>query len=122
VSLYPKEEYALTISFDTDPDKAEKLKGMIYAEIDKLIVEGVKTDDLEEAKKNIIKVREENLRQNNYWKGALTHYYKYNETLVVPAAVEDIVISITPEKVQAFAKTYLSKTTKIEVVMSPAEM
>lgn len=122
VSLYPKEEYALTISFDTDPEKADKLKGMIYAEIDKLIVEGVKTDDLEEAKKNIIKVREENLRQNNFWLGALTHYYKYNETLVIPAAVEDIVIGITPEKVQNFAKSYLSKTGKIEVVMSPDEM
>jgi zinc protease len=122
VSLYPKEEYALTISFDTDPDKAEKLKGMIYAEIDKLIVEGVKTDDLEEAKKNILKVREENLRQNNYWKSVLTHYYKYNEILVVPAAVEDVVMTITPEKVQSFAKTYLNKTSKIEIVMSPAEM
>jgi len=122
VSKYPKEEYALTISFDTNPEKAEMLKNIVYAEIEKLIKEGVKLDDLEEAKNNIIKVREENLRKNNYWSGAIMHYYKYNETIVVPAAVEDIVIGISPVKVKEFAKKYLSNTGKIEVVMSPSGM
>lgn len=122
VSHYPQEEYALTISFDTDPEKADKLKGMVYAEVEKLYTEDLKLDELEETKSNMLKVREENLRKNGYWMGALMHYYKHNETIVVPAAMEDIINDITPEKVQAFAKKYIGSTGKIEVVMSPAEM
>jgi zinc protease len=122
VSHYPKEEYALTISFDTDPEKADKLKGIVYAEIEKLYKEDLKLEELEETKSNMLKVREENLRQNKYWMDAIMHYYKHNETVVVPAAMEDIINDITPEKVQKFAKKYIGSTSKIEVVMSPAEM
>ncbi|MDA3893462.1 MAG: insulinase family protein [Salinivirgaceae bacterium] len=121
VSKYPTEQFGLTIKFDTDPEKAEKLKGMVYAEIDKLQNEAINSAELEEAKKNLIKVREEGLRKNTYWINALMHYYQYDETVVLPAAFEDIVVDISPEKVQEFAKTYLPKTGKIEVVMSPLE-
>lgn len=119
---YPTTEYSLLVRFDTDPAKADKLKAIVYAEIEKLYSEGVDTDDLEEAKKNMIKVREENLRKNSYWMGAIMHYYKHNEVIVVPAALEDIVDNITKEKVEQFAKKYFSEIGKVEVVMSPSEM
>jgi zinc protease len=121
VSHYPKQEYALTISFDTDPAKAEKLKGIVYDEIDKLYTDGVRQSDLDEAKMNLLKVRQENLRKNGYWMNSIMHYYNHNEVIVVPAAFEDIVDSITKEKVEEFVRKYLSKPGKIEVVMTPTE-
>jgi len=122
VSHFPKVEYTLTINFDTDPEKADKLKGLVYSEIDKLITEGVKEVDLDETKKNLLKVREENLRKNGYWMHALMQYCKHDETIVNSDALEDIVNDITSDKVEKFAKKQLGKTNKIEVVMTPTEM
>ncbi len=121
VSHYPKQEYALTISFDTDPAKADKLKAIIYNEMELLYTDGIKQIDLDEVKMNLLKVRQENLRKNSYWMNSINHYYMHDETIVVSAAFEDIVNDITKEKVEEFAKKYLSKIGKIEVVMSPIE-
>ena len=51
-SKEPYESYSMSMSFDCDPDKAEHLKSLIYAEIDKLMKEGP--------------TQEEN-RQSNYY-------------------------------------------------------
>ncbi len=118
---FPKEEYSLLIAFDTDPIKAEKLKGIVYAEMDSLYLKGVQPEDLNEAIKNFIKVRQENLRKNNYWVSALVNYYQHNEIIVVPDAYEDIVNRITTEQVEAFTKEFMQKAGKFEVVMSPAQ-
>lgn len=122
INKYPKEEYSLRIKFDTDPEKAKKLMGIVYTEIDKLANGEINEVDLDEAKKNIIKVREESLRKNGYWMNAFLHYYKYNENIILPSALEDIVANVTIEKVKEFAKNNLTKTGKVEVVMTPAEM
>lgn len=121
VSHFPKEQYSLIVAFDTDPAKSDKLKGIVYAEMDSIHSKGVKLDDLNEAMKNFIKVRQENLRKNNYWMSAINQYYQHGETVVVPSAYEDIVNAVTPEQVEAFAKTYLPKSARFEVVMSPAQ-
>ena len=122
ISHYPTVEYSLMARFDTDPAKADKLKAIVYAEIDNLYSVGVKDDDLEEVKSNMLKVREENLRKNSYWESAIMHYFKHNEIIVVPASYEDIVNAVTKDKVEKFAKKYFSKANKVEVVMSPSEM
>ena len=111
----------MAINFDTDPAKAEKLKAIVYKEIEDLYKKGVDVDDLDEAKKNMLKVREENLRKNGYWMSSVLHYYKHNETIVVASSYEDVINNITKEKVEQFAEVYFAKVAKIEVVMSPAE-
>ena len=37
----------MTMSFDCDPDKAEHLKSLIYAEIDKLMKEGPTQEEID---------------------------------------------------------------------------
>jgi len=122
ISKLPIPKYQLLVKFDTDPEKAEKLKGIVYREIRNLFEGDIDEVDLEEARTNFIKKREESLRKNNYWLSALTHYYKHNEVLVTPAAYEDIVKAVTKEQVQEFAKKCFDKPGKIEVVMSPSEL
>lgn len=120
ITHYPKEEYKLTIYFDTNPEKADKLKDIIYQEIKKLYTESIDKIDLEEAKKNMLKVREENLRKNNYWINAIKHYYLHNEIIVTKSSFEDIVNKITDKEVMNFAKKYLTKIKTIEIVMTPS--
>ncbi len=121
VDKFPREEYNLVIRFDTDPAKADKLKGIVYEEIQSLFKKGLKEDDLIEAKKNFVKEYQENLRKNGYWIGAINTYYVYNESVKTVEAYEKMINSITKEKIEAFAKKYLAKPAKVEVVMSPKE-
>lgn len=121
VDKFPREEYKLSIQFDTDPAKADKLKGIVYNEIQELFAKGVKMDDLNETKKNFIKERQENLRKNTYWVNAINQHYVYNKTMMKPEAYDKLINSITKEKVEKFAKKYFAKPAKIEVVMSPKQ-
>jgi zinc protease len=120
VTHYPKESYKLSIYFDTDPDKADKLKEIVYQEVEKLYKTGIDKTDLDEAKKNMLKVREENLRKNGYWINAILHYYKHNEITITKSSFEDIINDVTDEKIRKFAEKYFTKTGVIEVVMTPA--
>lgn len=121
LSRLPEPEYQLMAKFDTDPEKCEKLKAIVYNEIVNLYKEGVDETDLEEVRSNLIKQREENLRKNGYWKSALMNFDKFDENITAKASYEDVVNSITKEQVEEFAKNYFSDASKIEVVMSPAE-
>lgn len=121
VDKFPREEYNLLIRFDTDPTKADKLKGMVYDEVQNLFKLGVQEDELIEAKKNFIKERQENLRKNGYWLGVIQHEYVYGEPMLSLEAYEKMINSITKEQVEKFAKKYLTAPAKIEVVMSPKQ-
>ena len=46
-SKEPYESYSMSMSFDCDPDKAEHLKSLIYAEIDKLMKEGPTQEEID---------------------------------------------------------------------------
>ncbi len=60
--------------FDTDPDKAQHLKSIIYSEMDKIVENGPTAEDLDKAVKNLMKNREQSKLHNNYWLNALTTY------------------------------------------------
>jgi zinc protease len=119
VDKFPREEYNMTVIFDTDPAKSDKLKEIVYKEIQDLFKKGIKDDDLKEAKENFIKENQESLRRNGFWLYAIQHHYNYNENIVSPEAYESLINSITKEKVEKFAKKYFAKPAKVEVVMSP---
>ncbi|NOU60396.1 M16 family metallopeptidase [Marinifilum caeruleilacunae] len=121
VDKFPREEYNLIVRFDTDPAKADKLKGIVYDEIQALFTKGIKEDDLVEAKKNFVKEYQENLRKNGYWINAINRYYRYDESVMSVEDYEKMINSISKEKVEKFAKKYFTKPGKVEVVMSPKQ-
>jgi zinc protease len=121
VDKMPREEYNLIVRFDTDPAKADKLKGIVYDEIQALYTKGVKEDDLLEAKENFIKEYQENLRKNGYWINAINRYYTYGESMMALEDYEKMINSISKDKVEKFAKKYFTKPGKVEVVMSPKQ-
>ena len=119
VGHYPKEEFALNIEFDTDPAKAEKLKSIVYGQIENLYKSGIDSVDLEEARENLIKVKQENLRKNEYWLSSIVSHYADNEDPMNLNDFEKFVKAITIKDIQQFANMILPKTGKVEVVMEP---
>ena len=73
-SKYPKAEKTLQLMFDTDPDKAQHLKSIVYGEIEKIAANGPTAEDLDKAIKNLQKNREQAKLHNSYWMQALNTY------------------------------------------------
>ena len=107
----------LTMQFDTDPEKQEKLMAIIHEEVQKIVAEGPLADDLQKVKEKKIKSFKESLERNGYWDGVLMDYYRYHENEA--AQFEAIVNNITAEKVQALLSKLVDSGNVLEVVMMP---
>jgi zinc protease len=116
---FPKEEKALQLMFDTDPEKAEYLKSIIYREINKIADDGPAAEDLDKAIKNLQKDREQSKSHNNYWLNALTTYYDYGYDPASPENFEDILSKMTASQVQDFAKSLVAKSDVVDVIFKP---
>lgn len=116
---FPKAEKSLQLMFDTDPDKAEHLKSIIYREIDKIAADGPTTEDLDKAIKNLQKDREQSKNHNTYWLNALTTYYNDGYDPASPKNFEDILSKVTASQVQEFVKSLISKADVVDIIFKP---
>lgn len=116
IMKFPKETFALQIMFDTDPDKREKMIEIVLAQAQKIAKEGPQTEDLNKVKEFMLKKHKENLKENGYWMGVLNEYY-YTGTDMLDG-FDNIVNSITPAKIQKFAKQLLDQKNQTEVIMT----
>ena len=115
----PVEEAAIVMQFDTDPEKQERLMGIIHQEVDEIVKNGPKAEDLQKVKENMLKQYAQDLEQNTWWSGALEIYYKdgINRLKDYKAAVE----ALTAESIQKTLKQVVDQKNIIEVVMLPEE-
>ncbi len=116
----PIPQATLLIQFDTDPEKENRLLEVIYEEIDTIIKNGPRADDLQKAKESMLKDFEEDKEKNSWWDNTvLPEYYRYNVNYL--ADYEQAVRGITGETVQQTLKKLVDAGNRFEVVMSPAE-
>jgi zinc protease len=115
---YPYEHYSVSIYFDCDPSNVDKLKGIIYEEIESLKTEGPKEKDIKGVKENKIKQYQENLERNQYWLGAL----KNRDFLGIPDSeifdYETYVNNLTNESLSEAANKFFTNQV-VEVVLLP---
>jgi len=116
---FPKQEKSLDMMFDTDPDKANQLKAILYREIDKIAANGPTAEDLNKAVKNLLKNREQSKLHNGYWMQALTTYYFYTVNPADPKNFETILEKVTPAMVQEFVKSFLAKADVVDIIFKP---
>jgi zinc protease len=117
----PYEHYALNISFDCDPEKQAELYDIVQDEIEKLVNEGVDSNDLVEVKENYINSREEQSKQNNFWLSVLKNSEINNEPVASNEAYEAMVKGIKGEELQDFAREMFKNPDTVKVVMLPKE-
>nr|WP_320120523.1 insulinase family protein [uncultured Marinifilum sp.] len=115
----PYEGYSMNMYFDCDPDKVEKLKSLLYSEIEKLKKDGPSDVDLDKARKYFQKSREENLHKNKFWINALEHNCIYNENIVAPKNYDEIVKSLTGKMIQKTANKIFDNNQHVEIIMKP---
>ncbi|MEA4936856.1 MAG: insulinase family protein [Paludibacter sp.] len=119
LSDVPVNEAVIMMQFDTDPEKQARLMKVIHSEVDSIVANGPRHDDLQKVKENMIKKYSEDLRENSWWSGTLVNFYhdKINYVEDYTAAVE----ALTAEKIQTTLKKITEQGNILEVVMKPAE-
>ncbi|MDR1678324.1 MAG: insulinase family protein [Prevotellaceae bacterium] len=115
----PQEQASLAIRFDTNPVQANKLIGIATAELDSIVRNGVRPDDLDKVKKNLLKRHAENLKENGWWRQAILSYEKDGFNLA--ADYEKTVNALTSESIRAVLKTLLDADNRIVFKMNPQE-
>jgi len=113
----PEPMYSLNISFDTDPQKADKLVSIVHKEIKNLVDNGPTETDLQKAREYFIKQRQEDLKENMWWSNILLDYYFRNVDYV--NGYEDLVKALEIKVVHEYAKKLFSNPDIIEVLMRP---
>lgn len=118
-SEYPVEDFGLNISFDCDPANADKLKAIVYEEIEKIKEEGPSEVDLNKAKENFLKNRENALKENGFWSSSIAFNLKHDENILDHDQYNATVNAISVKKVQKAAKKWLSQGNNIEIILQP---
>ena len=119
ISHEPIDNASLLMQFDTDPVKQQKLIGMIYDEVNEIIKNGPKAEDVQKVKENLLKTYAEDIRENSWWLSNVESYYhnKVNYVDEYKPAVE----SLTSELIQSTLKKLVDKGNVLEVVMKPTK-
>lgn len=120
-SKIPYEGYKVNMKFDTDPERADHLKSIVFAEVDKLRKDGPKEVDVHKTIEYFIKTREENLKENRFWLTTLVSMDKYGLNTIDKANYDAIVEGMTVKKLQQFADKIFAESNIVEVVMFPEE-
>ncbi len=116
ITKYPKGVFNLTIYFDTNSELRDKLIAKVHAELKKVAEEGPSEANVNKIKEYMLKKQAEDLRDNGYWLSILDEYY-FNGTDRM-SNFTNIINSITPASMQAFAKEVLAQGNNAEVVMT----
>jgi len=119
ISHQPIDNATLLMQFDTDPVKQAKLIGMIYDEVNEIVKNGPKTEDVQKVKQNLLKTYNENLRENGWWLNTVESYY-HNQINYVDN-YKNAVEAITPQSIQSTLAKLVAQGNIMEVVMKPTK-
>jgi zinc protease len=117
VTNKPQEQVTLSIQFDTDPSKREKLVKLVYQQLDSIVANGPLELDLQKVKLNLIKQYKENLEENSWWLGAINLYEK--DGIYLTKDYVDEVNKLSAESIKESLKALMIQQNRMEVFMNP---
>ena len=120
-SKYPYESYTMRISFQCAPENTEDLILAAMSEIENIKANGVTDEDLNKIKETQRRDREEGLKENRYWLGQISGYYRNNSDLAGFYEREKLVEALTSDDLKAAANQYLNMENYVQIVLMPEE-
>lgn len=115
----PEKKADITLTFNTDSAKADRMRELLHAEIDSLINQGPSMEDVQKTRELFLKSFADQQIQNGYWMGVIIG--AYIENLDRHSDYEKIVKKMNVKTIQQFAAKTFSPNRMLEVVMMPAE-
>lgn len=118
---YPEERYQMTLSFGCAPDRAEQLIVAALAVMDSIKRNGCNADDLLKVKEQLLKERELNLKQNNFWLSAIVQSEMNGEDILELEAFQQQVESFTSADFKRLASQYFKDDNVARFILYPAD-
>ena len=122
LSLYPREEYRISLSFGCEPDRVDELIGAVFQLIDSLQVYGPDTSYIDKVKETQRRSFETQLDQNRFWLSNLVAYVIREQDPALILDYPDLIETLTPAMVQDAAKTFFNKENYVQVVLKPESL
>jgi zinc protease len=117
ISRIPREDYRVTVNFGSDPERADSLVRVVFAEVDSLKAHGPRPADLAKVKETLIRSRETNLRENGWWLGQLLQSVR--DSIPAAAPLEPLLAQLTVASLQDAARNFLDRGRYVRVTLLP---
>lgn len=116
----PRQQYAITVQFNSSPDNVEKLTKSVFALIDSLKANGPTAADVAKVKEQLTRTREVEVKQNGYWLVNLLGRDQAGEDIGGLLDVYDAMVkTVTGAQIQQAAKTYFNESNYARFVLLP---
>jgi zinc protease len=116
---YPSERVTITISFDCDPEKYERLMAIVTEEIEKLVEGEINLVNLNEIKEAKTKDLKTDLVENDYWMNLIYSSVQNDMPIISTEDYQKIIDEMDAKKIHKCAKKILKKCDVVEVIMIP---
>ncbi|MBD8489060.1 insulinase family protein [Echinicola sp. CAU 1574] len=118
-SSYPKNKQQVSINFQTDADRVDELKPLIYQEIENVKKEGIYSFELNEAVNLMKRAQEQSQKHKGvpYWMNILISYEQRGLDLTSTEEMDKALNEVTVEGVQEFAKKFFDAAKLRDIVI-----
>jgi zinc protease len=116
---YPEPRVTITSSWGCDPDSIDKLVQTVIDEMSGIIKKGPTDQDLNKIKETMIRERETNMKENNFWLSMLQAHYLSDDMLLSLEEYREFVNSFTIKDIKKVAGQYLDTENYVRVALTP---
>ena len=120
ISDRPDQEYRVSITFGSAPERAEELSVVAFEEIERIKAEGPDDETVAKVRETQRRAKETNLRENRYWLGQLSSYERLGIDLSELPSYE-LIEGWTAGQVQQAAIRYLRTDQYAKFVLLPEQ-
>jgi zinc protease len=120
-SRRPKEEFLVTINFNTDPGKTDELVATAQEVVKKLISEGTDETTLNKVKETMKRERETDIRSNKFWLQVIKESEVYGRSVSQVDEFNAMVDALTTNQIKKAAAAYLGGQNSMKLVMMNEE-
>jgi zinc protease len=118
-SLYPRQEYSITLQWGCNPDRVKELVNTALLQIDSLKMKPLDPFYIEKVSETQHRAHEVSLKNNGFWLNNLSSCYFYNEDPQMILNYPKFDDGLTAKDIQRAAKKYFDMKNYIKVVLYP---
>lgn len=113
----PTTQYALMITFDTNPEMADELRDMLIPEIERIAKEGPTAEELSKIKEYMTKQHAADLKNNGNWLSWIEIWYTHG--IDEMTGYQQIVDSLSADDIKAVAARIVNDNNVLKIIMDP---
>lgn len=107
MSARPDSTYSFRVEFGCAPENAAELEQAVFAEFERAKREGFSEEVITKVRESQRRSRETSLEQNGFWASQLAAYYRSGTDPNLILAYDELVDSVSADRLQAAARRYL---------------